>query len=113
MTELSYVGHLLTDQGITPGPTKTATVRLMAPPEDKHGVQRFLGMTNYYMTSPDYSKITAPLRQLLQGPDWTWQEYHTATFNKLEDLSNSPHGDRVAVRKLLDGWGALRVQCRK
>lgn len=64
----------------------------MAPPEDKHGVQRFLGMTNYFSKFiPGYSEITAPLRQLvLQDADWTWQEHHIAAFNKLKDLLTSP-----------------------
>lgn len=43
----SYVGHLLTDQGVKPDPGNTAAVRLMTPPEDKHGLQRFLGLINY------------------------------------------------------------------
>ncbi len=40
------MGHLLTDQGIKPDPTKTDAVHSMANPVDKHDVQRFLGMTN-------------------------------------------------------------------
>ncbi|KAL2080104.1 hypothetical protein ACEWY4_023897 [Coilia grayii] len=80
--------HLLTDQGIKPDPTKTAAVRLMTPPEDKHGIQRFLGMTNYLSKFiPGYSEITAALRQLLlQDAEWSWQEHHATAFNKLKEL---------------------------
>lgn len=61
VSEVSYVGHLLTDQGIKPDPTKTDAVRSMPTPADKHDVQRFLGMTNYLSKFiPGYSEITAP-----------------------------------------------------
>ncbi len=47
VTSVSYVGHLLTADGIKPDPDKTAAVRQMPKPEDKQALQRFLGMTNY------------------------------------------------------------------
>lgn len=55
LSEVPYVGHLLTDQGIKPDPTKTDAVCFMLTPADKHGVQRFLGMTDFlaqWMSSP-------------------------------------------------------------
>ncbi len=72
VTEVSYVGHLLTDQGVKPDPAKTAAVPLISLPEDKHSLQRFLGMTNYLAKFiPDYSEATAPLCELLrQDVDW-------------------------------------------
>lgn len=55
VTEVPYVGHLLTDHGVKPDPSKTAAVCLFLPPEDKHGLQRFLSMTNYLAKFiPDY-----------------------------------------------------------
>ncbi|KAI4887219.1 hypothetical protein NFI96_007653 [Prochilodus magdalenae] len=47
VSEVSYVGHLLTDKGIKPDPAKTEAVRLMPPPQDVQALQRFLEMTNY------------------------------------------------------------------
>ncbi|RXN39425.1 dynein heavy chain axonemal [Labeo rohita] len=92
VSEVSYVGHLLTDQGIKPDPTKTDAVSSMPTPADKHDVQRFLGMTNYLSKFiPGYSKITAPLRQLLlQDVEWSWQEHHMAAFTRLKELLTSP-----------------------
>ncbi|KAJ8365224.1 hypothetical protein SKAU_G00140550 [Synaphobranchus kaupii] len=92
VTEVSYVGHLLTNQGVKPDPAKTAAIRLISPPEDKHSLQRFLGMTNYLAKFiPGYSEATAPLRKLLrQDVDWCWLEHHTAAFTKLKELIASP-----------------------
>ncbi|KAL0994061.1 hypothetical protein UPYG_G00117300 [Umbra pygmaea] len=92
VSEVSYVGHLLTDQGIKPDPAKTDAVRSMPTPTDKLGVQRFLGMTNYLSKFiPGYSETTAPLRQLLlQDVEWCWQEHHMAAFTRLKELLTSP-----------------------
>ena len=92
VTEVAYVGHLLTNQGVKPDPAKTAAVRLIPPPEDKNGLLRFLGMTNYLVKFvPDYTEPTAPLRELLrQDVDWCWLELHTAAFTKLKELIAGP-----------------------
>ncbi len=86
------MGHLLTDLGIKPDPTKTDAVRSMPTPADKHDVQRFLGMTNYLSKFiPGYSEKTAPLRQLLlQDVEWSWLEHHMAAFTRLKKLLTSP-----------------------
>ncbi|KAI5099387.1 hypothetical protein C0J45_11526, partial [Silurus meridionalis] len=47
VTSVSYVGHLLTADGIKPDPDKTIAIRQMPKPDDKQALQRFLGMTNY------------------------------------------------------------------
>lgn len=74
VTSVSYVGHLLTADGIKPDPDKTTAVRQMPKPEDKQALQRFLGMTNYLSKFiPHYSDVTGPLRELLkQDAEWSW-----------------------------------------
>uniref|UniRef100_A0A8D0D0Z5 Reverse transcriptase/retrotransposon-derived protein RNase H-like domain-containing protein n=1 Tax=Sander lucioperca TaxID=283035 RepID=A0A8D0D0Z5_SANLU len=87
-----YVGHLLTNQGVKPDPEKTKAVRLMPPPQDKLGLQRFLGMTNYLSKFiQNYSELTAPLRGLLhQDTEWCWHEHHEAALSRLKDALTSP-----------------------
>lgn len=79
LSEFSYIGHLLSDQAVKPDPGKTA-VHLMAPPEERHGLQSFLGMINCLSKFiPGYSEVIAPLCQLLlPDVDWSWQEHHTS-----------------------------------
>nr|AAX31027.1 SJCHGC09733 protein [Schistosoma japonicum] len=45
VSEVQYVGHLLTDMGVKPDPGKTEAVRLMPTPENKLGLGS--SMTNY------------------------------------------------------------------
>lgn len=44
LKEVSYVGHLFTDEGLKADPTKITTITEMSPSEDKAALQRFLGM---------------------------------------------------------------------
>ena len=45
--EVSYVGHILTKNGVKPDASKIQAITAMPPPEDKKAVQRLSGMTNY------------------------------------------------------------------
>ena len=47
MTEVPYIGHLLTSEGIKPDPKKVETVQKMPQPTDVPSMKRFLGMVNY------------------------------------------------------------------
>ncbi|XP_039462577.1 uncharacterized protein LOC120436178 [Oreochromis aureus] len=47
LKEVSYVGHIFTDEGLKADPTKISAINEMPPPEDKTSLQRFLGMINY------------------------------------------------------------------
>lgn len=92
VSEVQYVGHLLTDKGVKPDPEKTKAIHQMPVPEDKHALQRFLGMTNYLSKFIyRYSEITSPLRQLLRhDADWCWTEQHAAAVDTLKAHLTSP-----------------------
>ena len=63
MTEVPYIGHLLTSEGIKPDPKKVEAVQKMPQPTDVPSVKRFLGMVNYLSKFlPNLSTITEPLR---------------------------------------------------
>ena len=58
-----YHGTKLSDQGIQADEEKVKAIKAMPEPEDKKGVQRFLGMINYL--SPfilHKASLTEPLR---------------------------------------------------
>lgn len=85
-TQVGYVGHLLTDQGVKPDPEKTRAINEIEPPEDREALHRFLGMTNYVSKFiPNYSEETAVLRQLLhKDTEFIWQPAHQQAFDKLK-----------------------------
>lgn len=69
VSEVQFVGHLLTDMGVKLDPGKTEAVILMPPPEDKLGLQWFLGMTNY-LSNVSNATATPLLEPLYQDVEW-------------------------------------------
>ena len=91
-TQVSYVGHLITDQGVKPDPEKVAAINDIPTPEGPADLHRFLGMTNYLSKFIDnFSKISAPLRHLLhKEAHFAWQPEHQKIFDDLKCMITSP-----------------------
>ena len=83
---VSYVGHVLTRDGLKPDPMKTKAIREMPPPTDKSGIQRFLGLVNYVAKFiPGLSEKTKLLRDLIKrDTEWHWDENHQNAFDELK-----------------------------
>ena len=88
MTEVPYIGHLLTSEGIKPDPKKVEAVQKMPQPTDVPSVKRFLGMVNYLSKFlPNISTITEPLRQLeAKGVKWHWDDNQQKAFDEVKTL---------------------------
>ena len=70
--EVKYVGNVFTSSGLLPDPDKVSAINEMPAPENKKGLQKFLGRTNYrshYVEN--YSDKTSVLRELLHD-DVSW-----------------------------------------
>ena len=91
MTEVPYIGHLLTSEGIKPDPKKVEAVQKMPQPTDVPSVKRFLGMVNYLSKFlPNISAITEPLRQLeAKDVEWHWDENQQKAFDEVKTLITS------------------------
>lgn len=46
-SEIQYIGHLLTSEGVKPDPRKVSAITSMPSPRDKAELKRFLGMVAY------------------------------------------------------------------
>ena len=67
-TELEFLGHLVSGEGIAPLPEKVEAVNNFPRPETFKQMRRFLGMLNYYHRFiPMAAGILAPLNKLLEG----------------------------------------------
>ena len=65
LSEVSFMGHVISEEGLKPDPTKIQGVQEMPAPESKQDVKRLLGMVNYLQKFPPYlSEATAPIRKL-------------------------------------------------
>jgi len=74
--ELSYVGHVISAEGLKPDPTKVEEILGMPSPADKQGVRRIMGMVNYLQKfAPGLSELTKPIRDLLkEDVEFVWEE---------------------------------------
>ena len=89
--ELPYIGHLLTNSGLKPDPSKVAAVLEMDPPTDVAGVQRFVGMVkDLAKFLPDLSDISEPLRRLThKGVEWQWTSEQDQAFCSIKQLATT------------------------
>ena len=74
--EVTYMGHILTADGLKPDPKKVEAVRKMQKPTNKTELQTYLGMITYLAKFILHlSTVTAPLRLLLEKTtEWSWME---------------------------------------
>ena len=75
-SRVEFLGHVISDEGISVGPKKVKAVAEWPTPKDKTEVRSFLGLANYYRRFvKEFSKIAAPMTNLLKGKgngiDWT------------------------------------------
>jgi len=91
VSELVFIGDLLTDKGVRPDPSKVDSIVNIDTPTDRTELQRFLGMVNYLARYiPDLSNKTAPLRVLLdKNIQWQWQHEQERAFNELKEVLSS------------------------
>ena len=84
--EVSYLGHVVTSQGIKPDQAKTEKIRDYPAPTDISQVRQFLGLASYYRKFvPEFAKIAAPLHFLLKKDvEFQWSPECTQAFGKLK-----------------------------
>ena len=91
--EVSYVGHLLTAQGLKPDPAKVKAISDMPPPTDKEGVLRVVGTMNYLDKFIEHkADLQEPITQLTQqNVEFIWDQQQQTAFDKLKSLiTNAP-----------------------
>ena len=83
LNKIDFLGHLITQHGITPSPSKVDAVRQFKQPSTVKGLQEFVGMVNFYHRFiPDAAKIMMPLFAALSGKPKTlvWSEDMIKSF---------------------------------
>ena len=67
LSEVSFMGHVISDNGLKPDPAKIQGIQEMPTPQNKQDVKRLLGMVNYLQKfAPNLSGTTAPMRELIK-----------------------------------------------
>ena len=91
--EVSYLGHVISVEGVRPDPEKTEKVRCFPVPCDVTSVRQFLGLASYYRRFvQNFARIASPLRALLRKDSiFHWSPECSGAFNQLKDaLISSP-----------------------
>ena len=86
-TELEFLGHIITREGIKPNPDKVAKVKNWPIPTDKTKVRGFLGLVGYYRRFiKNFSDIAKPLYNVSGSTRiFGWGEPQQQAFDKLKN----------------------------
>ena len=93
VSEVPFIGHVATADGLRVDPMKVRAINEMPRPTDVAAVQRLLGLTQYLAKFlPLLSDMTKPLRELTtKDVDFQWHEPHQAAFDALKAaVTNTP-----------------------
>ncbi|KAF7652087.1 hypothetical protein LDENG_00102050 [Lucifuga dentata] len=73
-TELSFLGHTVSERGLQPDASHVIAISQAPPPTDLSKLRSFLGLMSWYSKFvQDYVAVVEPLRALLHGSDvFTW-----------------------------------------
>ena len=108
MTEVPYLGHLLTREGLRVDRKKVEAIEKMPEPGDAKAVQRLLGSVNYLAKFvPHLSDILEPLRRLMdKDTEWCWLHIHQEAFDRMKKaLVSTPVLQYYDVKK------PVSIQC--
>ena len=92
-SELPFIGHVVTADGLKPCPVKVKAITEMPAPTNVAGIRRFLGMVQYLSKFlPGLSDLTKPLRELTQkNVMFTWQKSQEDAFKVVKEaISSTP-----------------------
>jgi Reverse transcriptase (RNA-dependent DNA polymerase)/RNase H-like domain found in reverse transcriptase len=92
MSEVNFLGHKVTVNGIQPLTDHVEAVRVFPRPSDKQGLQRFLGTVNFYRRFlPGAAAVLRPLTEASKGPGGKkqplqWTEEMETGFCRIKEL---------------------------
>ncbi|KAM0734141.1 Retrovirus-related Pol polyprotein from transposon 17.6 [Formica fusca] len=85
--EVIYLGHIVTENGIMPDPSKLKAVREFPTPTKVKEIQSFIGLAGYYRKFiENFSKIAKPLTKLTKkGEKFEWIGEQQNAFETLKN----------------------------
>ena len=88
---IKYLGHIVSEKGITADPAKIKAIQDFPSPKNVTGVRQFLGMVNQLAKFiPNIAEKTKPIRELLHKDNlWSWTQEHEHAFKMLKQLLTS------------------------
>jgi hypothetical protein len=106
-SEVEYLGHIISTEGIRPNPDKLSSIREWPTPTNVRQVQQFLGLCNFYRRFiSKYSSIAYVLTNLTQkNVPFIWNKEHDIAFKNLKEaLISAP------VLQHIDPFKPFRIE---
>ncbi|KAJ0752693.1 putative nucleotidyltransferase, Ribonuclease H [Helianthus annuus] len=106
LSQLSFLGHVISAEGIMVDPTKVEAITKWPRPTSVTEIRSFLGLAGYYRRFVErFSLIALPLTKLLRkGVKYSWNEEQEKSFEELKKrLVSSP------ILALPSGSGGYQV----
>jgi hypothetical protein len=90
--EISFLGHIVSTNGVGIDPQRTRAIRAFTPPKDAKGISRFVGMVNFYHKFiPNLAEVAAPLNLLRKkGVKFKWDAEQQQAFEALKKAISQP-----------------------
>ena len=87
LSQVPYLGHVFSAEGMGPDPQKVSAVRDWMVPTDPASLRSFLGLASYYRRYiPCFADIAAPLYHLTtKGVTFEWSPPCQSAFDNLKD----------------------------
>ncbi|KAL5647149.1 hypothetical protein ACJX0J_041504, partial [Zea mays] len=105
LKEVQFLGHILSEKGISVDPNKVRQVMEWKAPTSVMEIRRFLGLAGYYRRFiPNFSKIAKPMTRLLEkNHKFAWSEESDTAFRALRTLlTTSPVLAQPDIEKPFD-----------
>lgn len=89
--QISFLGHVVSSEGIAPMHSKVEAVTQAAVPKDAPALRSFLGLAGYYARFvPHYADVVEPLRKLLRKQQaFVWDEAAQHSFDAVKAALSS------------------------
>ena len=85
-SEIHYLGHLISPEGISPLPNKFDSIRHMPVPNSAKEIKQFLGLTGCYRKFvPRFADISRPLTTLMKDAKFEWTSACQKSFELLKE----------------------------
>ena len=107
-SEITFLGHKITKDGLMIDPEKLEAVKEMPKPQDVEGVRRLCGFVNYLAKFlPKLSEVLEPIRQLTRDDVvWNWTPACDRAFEAVQKLVTE-----APVLAFYDPAEQLTIQC--
>lgn len=91
-TEVAYLGHVVTQQGVKVDNAKIQAVSQWPAPTSVRALRGFLGLAGYYRKFvKDYGLIAVSLTRLLRKNSFVWAEESSRSFEDLKaSMTSTP-----------------------